>query len=914
MTTEFRVLGPVEVWQEGRLVPLPAGRTQVLLAALLLRSDQVVPVEDLVSRVWGEDEADSRRTRGALYMLVARLRQALGDANVVRTTTNGYRAEVPPGALDLDRFRDLAARDRYAEALALWRGAPLEGLPVTARLAVDVAALAEEREFVLERRIAADLAAGRAADLVVELRELIRQNPLREPLWGHLMVALHQSGREAEALAAYGELRSLVAEELGMDPSPNIQRVHRELLAAAPRDDRSAVPRQLPLPNRFFVGRVAERRRLLDLVDAAAGDGAPVIATINGTPGVGKTALAVQWAHEVADRFPDGQVYVNLRGFDEVAEPMHPAEAVRGFLDALGVAPDRIPADPDAQAGLWRGLLAERRVCVVLDNARDSEHVRPLLPGGGGSLVLITSRNDLTGLVAREGAWPLSLDLLDGDDAHALLTRQVGAARLAAEPEAVRRLLAQCGGLPLALAIVGARAAVQPDLPLRTLADELADERTRLSALETGDEVTSVRAVFSWSCRHMTDATARVFRLLGLHPGPHVTTASAASLAAVDPVTARHTLRELVRARLLVQRALDRFDLHDLIRLYAADEARAHLTPDERHAATHRLLDHFVRSADNADRRLYPQRDPVRLVPALPGAVVDEFPDHQAALAWFTAEHLVLVAAVAKAGEAGFDRHAWQLAWTCATYFQRRGHWRDQLATNRIALAAGLRLGSRDAQVRAHRNIGHAGLVMRMLDDAEHHYRRAHALSVELGDAFGQGRALRGAAAVHEFQGRYRESLEESERALELFRSAGDRPAVAGALNAVGWYHTLLGDHQAAFDHCAQALAVFRQLDDRFGMANTLDSQGHALHHSGRLEEAVAAFREAVVLWRETGVRPEEARTMLRLARAERDLGLLDTALATLRRSHAIFTEIGYAEAEPTAKTIEEWSEEGRRP
>ncbi|WP_367134885.1 BTAD domain-containing putative transcriptional regulator [Saccharothrix sp. HUAS TT1] len=886
----LRVLGPLEVRLDDRPVPVPAGRARVLLATLLLRANRAVPVDDLVARLWDEDPPNPRRARATLHMAVARLRQALGEANVVRTAANGYLADVPPGALDLHRFRELAANGEYAEALSLWRGEPLSDVPSPLLHAEDVTPLLEEHLVVRERRIEADLAAGRSDALVPELRALTAEHPLRERFWGLLMLALSRAGRRDEALAAYEELRSRLADELGVDPSPNVRRLRRELVDARP------VPRQLPSPGGFFVGRDDELRALTGLLDSDAGT--MVISAIGGTAGIGKTTLAVRWAHRVAERFPDGQLYVDLRGFDPGGEPMPPGDAIHRFLEALGVPPDRVPPDLDARAALYRTLLADRRVLVLLDNARDSDQVRPLLPGGTRSMVLVTSRNDLSGLVVREGAAPLALGLLTEPAARALLERQVGAERSAAEPEAFAALVAHCGGLPLALAIVAARAAADAGLPLSALAAELVDERTRLAALDAGDGTTNARAVFSWSCRHLSAPAARVFRLLGLHPGPHGTPAVVASMTGLSPARTREVLRELVRSRLLGQPAPDRFAYHDLICLYAVDQAHEHHGPAERRDVVRRALDHYLHTADRADRLLHPHRDPLDLDPADEAVALTGLADHREALAWFEAEHRVLVLQIGLAHDQGFDDHAWRLARACAAYFQGRGHRRDQLATQRTALASAERLGDLDAQVRVHRDIGLTDLKSGDLEAAARHYRRALELSARLGDGSGRARAHRGLAEVFERQGRYADSLRECVSALELFRASGPVSEVAGALNAVGWFHSLLGDHDAALEHCREALEVFRGLGDRFGEADALDGLGQALHHSGRPDEAVLRFHEAVRRRRETGSTDEEARTLRRLARAERDRGAVDAALAAADRALEIFTALDEVEAE----------------
>ncbi|MGZ3142168.1 BTAD domain-containing putative transcriptional regulator [Lentzea chajnantorensis] len=456
------MLGPLEVLLDGVVVPLPAGRSRVLLATLLLRPNQVVSIDALVDRLWDGEPPTPDRAHKTLHTVVMRLRRALGEADCVRTSTGGYLAEVAVDALDLTRFRRLVAAGELAAAVRLWRGPMLVDVRSGALHQHDVPLVTEEWLHALERRISADLDAGRAAEVVPELRGLTAQHPFREAFWAQLVLALAMSGQQERALAAYREVRALLADELGVDPGDELRAVHQRVLAGPVPARRTAavlrpVPRQLPTTTPRFVGRSAELR---DLTGLAAGDGL-VVAAITGTAGVGKTTLAVHWARGAADRFPDGQLYVNLRGFDRHREPVAPGDALSRFLEALGVPPDRIPAALDAQSALYRSLVAERRVLVLLDNARDPDHVRPLLPGPSSSFVLVTSRDRLTGLVVNEGARELALDVLTPAEARALIVSRLGARRAGDADELIR----WCGGLPLALAIVAARVAQSPELP-----------------------------------------------------------------------------------------------------------------------------------------------------------------------------------------------------------------------------------------------------------------------------------------------------------------------------------------------------------------------------------------------------------------------------------------------------------------
>jgi tetratricopeptide (TPR) repeat protein/transcriptional regulator with XRE-family HTH domain len=670
--------------------------------------------------------------------------------------------------------------------------------------------------------------------------------------------------------------------------------------AVAP-DPAPQVPAQLPADIGAFAGRADH----LHALDALLGDkntkssgSAVVISAVSGTAGVGKTALAVHWAHRVADRFGDGQLHVNLRGFDPDRSPMAPAEAVRRFLDALDVAPQRIPADLDAQAALYRSLLAGKRMLILLDNARDPAQVRPLLPGAPGCLVVITSRDQLTGLVAADGAHPLTLDLLAAAEAHDLLTRRLGPDRTAAEPDAVEAIITACAGLPLALAIVAARAATQPQLSLAALAGQLHDRRHRLNALATGDPATDVRAVFSWSYHTLTDPAARLFRLLGLQPGPDISAPAAASLAGLPPERVRPLLAELTRANLLVEHAPGRYSLHDLLRAYATHLAHS-IDPDhQRNAATGRILDHYLHTAQAADLLLAPDRDPISLASPQPGVSPEHPADRRRALAWFTAEHPVLLAAVDHAAATGMDTHTWQLALTLGTFLDRRGHWRDWAATARTAVAAAERLADPTAQARAHRYLAYAHIALGCFDDAHTQLRHALDLHRQAGDRVGQAYIHHGLTQMWERRGRPTEALDHAQRALDLFRAASHRHGRARALNAVGWYHARLGDHQQALTHCRQALALYQELGDPVGQAATWDSLGYAHHHLGHHAQAIDCYQHALSLYRDLGSRYLETDTLARLGDTHHTTGNPTAARTAWQHALTILTDLDHPDAD----------------
>ncbi len=630
-----------------------------------------------------------------------------------------------------------------------------------------------------------------------------------------------------------------------------------------------AVPRQLPAPVRQFAGRAAELGSLNGLLSSSLDNGPVVISVISGAPGTGKTTLAVHWAHQVADRFPDGQLYVDLRGFDPSATPVPPADAIRGFLDALGVPAEQIPPSTEVREGLYRSLLAGRQMMIVLDNARDAAQVAPLLPGGAGCLVVVTSRSQLAGLIAGQGAYPVTLDVFTEDDAREFLTRRLRSERIAGDLKQISELTRLCGRLPLALAIVAARAALRPGLPLAAVVAELREADGRLDALDGGDPVSSVRAVFSWSYRNLSDPAARMFRLLGLHPGPDISVLAAASLAGVPERLARRALTELTAAHLATQSGTGRFALHDLLRSYASEQARARDQEADRRAAITRALDHYLHTASVGMLLLDPGSAPVSPVPPEPAARAEEFADYGRALAWFDAEHKVLVAISLQAAGCGFDTHAVQLPRALAAFLRRRGHWQDWTATQLAALAAAQRLGDLAGQAEAHHSLGWAYLELGRYYDAHAQLRQAVELAQRIGDDAIQAASCMIISAVLEAQGRSGDGLDQARRALELFRAAGDRFGEARALNAVGWDYAKLGEPERGLSFCQPALGLCRELGVPMLEAATADSLGFAHHQLGRYHEAADWYAHASDLYQTLGDRYRQGITLARKADAQ---------------------------------------------
>jgi DNA-binding SARP family transcriptional activator/Tfp pilus assembly protein PilF len=930
----FGVLGPLRVWRGETVVDLGPVQQRVVLAVLALQAGRRVGLQQMINAVW--DDAPPRNAVNLVQRHVSGLRRVLeperpghAPSSLLMWTEAGYQLTLPKGALDLDVFEAELNRARTARAagqlraaaealhaaLGLWRGPVCDGLS-SPFLDAQADRLDESRISVLEERIELDLAIGVHADLIAELRDLVAEHPLRERLHGLLMLALYRAGRQADALTVFRDARRHLDDELGVEPGAALQQLHQQILAADPKlaampaAEAAAVPgpttgTQRPLPAQLphqipdFTGRDAELGRLDELLarDNSSAGTDVVITAITGTAGVGKTALAVYWAHRVSERFPDGQLYVNLRGFDPTASAVKPAEAIRGFLDAFGVSPQRLPTSLEDQAALYRSLLTGRRVLVLLDNAADEDQVRPLLPGSPGCLVIVTSRNELPGLIVTEGAYPVIVDLLSVSEARQLLSRRVGESRVSAEPQAVDSIIALCARLPLALMLVAARAATHSGFRLSALASELREAGSSLDAFEGDDQATNVRAVFSWSYQRLSVPGRRLFRLLGLHFGPDVATPAVASLAGMPREQVRPLLAELARAHLVTERIPGRFAFHDLLRAYAAESAYANDPEEYRFAARRRMLDHYLHSAYRADELLNHLRDrPFMLDDASPGVAPESPADSKQALAWFESEHAVLLEAFRQA--TGFDTHIWQLAWALAPFFGYQGHWRDRRDSQSIALDASRRLSDKLGQALSHRLLGSAFLQLSSYDNAQTHLEQALNLFAELGDNTGQADAHRILAWILERRGLYSEALPHAQQALALFQVAGNETGKGRALNAVGWLHAQLGDYQEALRCCQQALDLQSQIDDHMGLAETYDSLGYAHRYLGHEREATTCYERAVELNGELGDRYSEADTLVSLGDAYQAFGDSESAQIAWQRALTILEQVGHSHAD----------------
>ena len=892
------LLGPVEIGPAGGTsTPVAQPRLRVLLALLGVAAGRVVGAEALVDGVWGEEWSPGREKN--LHTLVYQLRRRLeqvepgrGRGRLVRAG-GGYRLALGAGELDVGVFSGLAGRGRaaaragdqaaarelFGQALGLWRGAALaDAAPLCPVLAGEAARLEEQRLAVVEDRIGCDLALGRHGEVVGELADLVSQFPLRERLAGLLMTALYRCGRRGEALAVFDSARRVLAEELGLDPGPELAGLQAQVLgddpalaaptpaqavgAAATPPERAVVPRQLPAGAAFFAGREAELKELDALLGQADSEGdAVVISAVAGMAGVGKTALAVHWARKVADRFPGGQPYVNLRGFDPGAA-VTPGEATGWFLVGLGVPAAQIPGDAQARSGLYRSVLAGRRVLILLDNARDAAQVRPLLPGSGGCLVVVTSRSSLAGLATGEGAHPLRLGPLDDEQAALLLAARLGPERVAAEPGAVAELAARCGHLPLALAVMAARAAADPALPLAVLADQLAgkaeagaaaagggasgDGLGLLEMLDTGDPATSLAELLSWSHCQLSPPAAGMFAVLGVHCGPDITVPAAASLAGVPAAEARRALAELARASLVAEHRPGRYVLHDLVRGYAAAQARQALGEDGIREAIGRSLDHYLRT-------MAPSYDfswTFTAAPPAPGVAPERPAGEEGMADWARAEQQVLLQATAQAAAAGLVTRAWQLFACQAWFLGGQALWADFRAAGQAVLAAAGAAGDQAALGWTHSIIGWYCSFTGAYDEDRAHQAQAVDHFRQAGDLPGQGWAHLFAGHACIWVGDWAEGVTQCGQAVELFGQVGDWASRGWALAGLGGGHAFLGNYELARGYARQALELGPEAGDPTSLALAWTTLAVVHSQVGEHRQAVSCYRQALHLAR----------------------------------------------------------------
>ena len=924
----FSLLGPVMVERDGSLHTITSAMPRTVLAALLLNSNAVVSFDQLVEAVWGERPPN--RATASLHNHLMRLRRLLGDESGtrIRTVARGYLIRVDPGELDLHAFADLSAsgtaavRDRQwakasdelAAALALWRGEPVADVP-TMRHDPRIQRLLESKLQALAGRIEADIELGRHREVISELRALTAENPLREDFHGQLMLALHRAQRHAEALGTYQGLRRTLVDELGVEPSLTVRQLHQQILNAdrepatpvqpaksppplldAPAStsadevaDAASLggsPCQLPADTRVFTGRTREMDLLVDLArQASDGSGyeTVVISAIDGMAGIGKTALAVHAAHGVADRFPDGQLFVDLRGHTTGLASLTAGDALDWLLRTLGVPPQLIPQDLGERAAFYRARLAGTRTLVLLDNASGTAQVRPLLPGCPGCLVLVTSRKRLAGL---DDAHTLALDILSKPEADRLLHKVAGPGRIPANHPAIPELLALCGYMPLAVRITAARLRHRRALTIEGIVDQLRDEHSRLELLE--DEDRNLTAVFESSYTNLPEPEQHLFRLLGLVPGPDFDPYAAANLIGTDHRTAERLLESLLDHNLLTQRTPGRYRFHDLVRLYARALGE-NVAAEQPEGALDRLLDYYLHTAQAADRHLTRQSRPGPVPTTTSPVDAPDLPDRATAQAWMRTERDNLFACAAHAQ----PPHVIAITSALAAFLLQEGPWSQAAALQQTAATAAQEGGSRLDEAGALSELGRLRQLTGVYTEAAELMERSLAIYRELGSRQGEANALHDLGRVRYMTGAYTDADVLLERARTIYQDLGDRQGEANALCELGRLQMWTSNFPAAISLLEHARRAFQELGDRQGEAHTLRELGLVRTTTGDCPTARDLLERAIAIYQELENRQGEGHALLHLGPVLLVTGDYAAAGVLLERSLAILQGLG---------------------
>ncbi|MFJ4873821.1 BTAD domain-containing putative transcriptional regulator [Streptomyces sp. NPDC088745] len=903
----FSVLGPVRAWRGGEPVPAGSPQQRALLTLLLLREGRTATAAELIDGVWGEEPPS--QALAAIRTYASRLRKALG-ADVLVSVAGGYAIRPVPGALDLAVAQELAAdadkarsagdrcaaRTLLGEALGLWDGEALASVPGPYAES-QRARLEEWRLQLTETRLDLDLEVGCHAEAVSELTALTAAHPLRERLRELLMLALYRCGRQAEALAVYADTRRLLADELGVDPRPELARLQQRILAAdeelaRPVEAPAAVapaplrPAQLPAAVADFTGRASFVRELGERL-AQAETSVMAVSAIAGIGGVGKTTLAVHVAHAARPHFPDGQLYVDLQGAG--ARAAEPETVLGAFLRALGTAETAVPDSLDERAALYRSTLDGRRVLVLLDNARDASQVRPLLPGTPGCAALITGR---TRMVDLAGAHLVDLDVMSPDEALQLFTRIVGEERVTAEREAALDVVGACGFLPLAIRIAAARLAARRTWTVSVLAAKLADERRRLDELQAGD--LAVKATFELGYGQLEPAQARAFRLLGLADGPDISLAAAAAVLDLPLYDTEDLLESLVDTSLLESASPGRYRFHDLVRLYArACAERDEQPPTERAAALSRLLDFYLATAAGVYAI---ERPGDRLVEHLehtrhPGLV---FADRTGAQDWLYTEAPSLLACIRQSARDTTLRRAIDLLWTAVDLAESGTNSREYEATAADLLAAAVRCADRRAEARARVALSNAHLIAGRFDQADR--EAAQVVAAPAGPAQDLlpvcwADNIRGVIAL--YQNRHAEGRELLTRAIAHFRTCQDLPGEASALCNLSRIHLATGDTAEAIALARRGTEIYDAMGNSLRGANGRYALGLALTRSGQLSAARDRLSEALDTFRQNRQRIWEGLTLCRIAEADLAAGRPTEAAAGAEAALSVLHDIG---------------------
>lgn len=881
-----------------------------------------------------------------LHVLIHRLRQRLSDhdANILQSRSAGYVLMLRDEQTDIGRFESLVLRAGAAlrsghpqtaerlcdEGATLWRGEPFVDTELPESLSGAAMRLAEQRLDLQETRIDAAMLLGRHKELIPNLAEATAKHPLREHLWAQLMQAYYRSGRQADALEVYRKVYRLLDEQLGAKPGQELQALHKRVLTndrgllgshqvdiapsagllVSPRNR----PRQLPAAGRHFTGRTEELRQLNTIADSTADEGQPPIAVLTGPGGIGKTSLAVYWGHRSTDRFPDGQLYVDLRGFGPGRRPGKASETVSYLLTALGAGIEQQPTTLDAKIALYRTLMSGTQMLLLLDNARDAAQVRPLLPGTGRCLVIVTSRSPLTSLAAVEGARVLHLDVLSAGQADELLRLYIGTERVAAETDAAAAVARQCAYLPLALTVAAARVAVLPEMSLSSLAGELEDAQTLPETLNAGERNADVWAVFSWSYRAASNAAQRMFRLLSAHPGPDLTIEAAAHLTDATVPRTRQLLQQLIMTSLISERTRGRYTFHDLLRAYSRDLAATEDTAAQRDEALGRLLDYYVHLAHRAAVTLEPDREHEIDPPSVQATRAAQLTDPGEALAWFITEHRTLLGLVDAAFASGRHVQAFQLGWAMTDYCRRSGGWDDWLHVVHVAIDASTSLGDVRAIAHAQRSLGRAHCWRGRLDEGQRNLFEALSMFEAVDDDSGQGHVHRNLAYLYERRCDDVQALTHAEHAVRCYRAAGHSAGMARSLNTLGWYLARTGQHDQAISHSNDALRMLQTLGHRSGEAAAWVTLGYAHHRLGDFRQAVECFEDGLAILREIGDHDSESDALVLLAETFEAAGDHARAQKTWQHAREILTALNHPDANAILRGLRPRSDAGVAP
>ncbi|MBM2623648.1 winged helix-turn-helix domain-containing protein [Actinoplanes sp. LDG1-06] len=964
MDLTFGVLGPLEIRAAGELVAVKAPKQRALVASLVLRAGRVCSLVELYAAIWGDEPpADPK---AAVHNYVRRLRGVLGE-EAIETTPGGYRLMIDPQQVDLFRFRALVTEARrqptedpaaesetLRQALALWRGAPLADVQSEYLQRYELSGLIEERLAAVEQRIDAVLRSGAHTQVISELRKLTGEYPLHEGFWSQLIVALYRDGRNADALATYHQARTVLAEETGIDPGHELQQLYQRVLdrdptlagpgaAARPAPPAppmaapgpAVAPSQLPSDVADFVGRRSLVSSVTELLLPGREAASPPIVVLSGMPAVGKTALAVRVAHAIREQFPDGQLFADLRGYGS-GPTMKPGELLPRFLRGLGAATDAIPLDLDEQVMLYRSLLADKRVLIVLDNARNPEQVRPLLPATNRCAVLITSRSQMQGLIAMQGGRPFTLEPLSEEAAEELLVQLIGAERVAAEPAAVRRLAMLCGNLPLALRIAGAMVAGRMYEPIADYVAELeGDDRLSVFSLDD-DQQSAVRATFEHSYRALSAEQQRWFRLLSLIPGPTFTVPVAAALMNA-PERAAAMLGSLAAAN-LIESGDARFRVHDLLRVYAAQLCESDEPDSEQESAARRVLDFYAYATTTASRSIEPHRPSPTLPQSTTVVPPPQFTDRNQAIAWLDDERDNLHAAIAYAATSGPLSSAWQLGDAMTAPLALTERYTEWIAVTRLGLKAAIRaddeqgeaimrlslghayitagrqqlgidhlerasllyrkMGDRQYQVVCENALGMAALWLGQLDVAVRCFERIRELNTEPVSTFYEVGAVHGLGIAHRYRGDLARSVQLLTSAVGSEVPVGPEYTSAGIRLELACTYRQQGRSHDALQQLASTKAQFGRIGSRFGEARTAVVIAGAHLDLGEAGEAHRFAQEAVELARMINHRRTEAEALNALGASQRARGEMSAARRSLLQARSLSSEMGYLNGE----------------